>query len=118
MTEYKRLKAKNGRVMYFINGDMVSPKRIPADVLSLLGNNTKLELDILPLDIVEMPKEAVEDPKQSETVSSDRKVCIFTGEPATHEKFLQGVTIGLSDESYRAKTTGQIVAQMKIKNLI
>lgn len=116
MTHYKRVDAKNGRIMYFINGDMASPNRIPKSVIQLLqkNKNTELEFDVDPITQVD---EAVStpEPEKKEPNIIDRKVDIFDGTPATHEKFLDGKTIGLSDENYKTKTVGEIVHQLHLK---
>lgn len=42
-----------------------------------------------------------------------KRVCIFTGEPATRQRLINGQLVWLSEEMYNTKTTGEIVQHLR-----
>lgn len=66
-----------------------------------------------PLPKQESPILAKEVPVEPQLVyTPPERVCIFTGEKATRQRFLNGKTIWLTEEAYEGHTTGEIVEQL------
>lgn len=116
MLKYKYVQAANGRDMYYMNGKMVSKSKIPADILPRLEEGVELQMG---------SQEPVEEQEELETVdgapdhtvklskSEDRDTCIFCGEPATRQRYINQQNAKLCDDDYSSHTTGEIAAQMR-----
>lgn len=111
MTKYKRVDAKNGRTMWFVNGDMTSAQEIPLDVIRDLQSTGTLEIDDGEPTGYQPPERPVKQPPVE-------RICIVDGEPGTHSKYAQGITVYLCDAHYGKTTTGELVALMREKELI
>lgn len=106
MTKYKTVATANGRMMYFMNGKMVSKTAIPASILNNLDPGTEIEIGTTDPEVQTVDQTPV---VESESVQS--KVCIFCQQDATHMRFLNGVTIPLCKEDKESHTSGEIVEQ-------
>lgn len=98
MTKFKKVIAKNGRQLYWANGKMISADNISADILHRLETELEFEVDS---GVQEKP-----------VFTINTKKCIFDGEPATKQKFLNGITIGLCKADYDTKTSGKIAQRI------
>lgn len=104
MTEYKKVIAKNGRVMFYADGKMVSKEYIPVTVKEELKTATVVESETpLSQDHFETPRQV------------DQKTCIICGDPAEHQKFLSGDIIGLCREHYLNTSSGKIAQAVREK---
>ncbi|HET8709267.1 MAG TPA: hypothetical protein VFL85_03215 [Candidatus Saccharimonadales bacterium] len=90
----KRAEAKNGRVLYYVNGKLTSESALPSNV-KLEGTQ---EIDY--------------QPTEADLPHFNSKICVFDDEPATHQKFLLERMVGLCDEHYPLKT-GAVAQEMK-----
>lgn len=114
MTKYKRVETKHGRTMWFVDGDMKSGQEIPEDVIRLLQAPGEMEVDN---EAENIPSRAEATAAPAKAVPAERE-CIVDGNPGTHSKYAQGITVYLCDEHYGNLTTGQIVQLMREKELI
>lgn len=95
---YKQSKGPRGRKLYFAKDKggfkMVAKSSIPEDILATM------ELE-KPID---------------DTLPEFRK-CIFCGELGTERKLINGQGVDVCLEDYYSKTTGEIVEQLRDKEL-
>lgn len=98
MTKFKKVTAKNGRVLFYIDGKMRPEAVIPETILHRLETELEFEIELTN--------------HQVKTVSIDTKKCIFDGHEATRQKFLNGTIVGLCNEDYQTKTSGKIAQRI------
>lgn len=86
---------KTNKNMYYLNGKLVGEQEY--------------------LEAVRLEANGGEKPTTHEQGPGDPKgkTCIFTGEPATRTKYVNGWTIYLSEESFRKYTTGEKYAKLR-----
>ncbi len=106
MVKFKRVDSKNGRTLYFRDGKMLSPKKIPQEILNELAFPGE----------VEVPEEDSEKETRESTEATGQtteRICLFCGQYGNFSKFLNGVTVYLCEDDYRVHTTGEISAEMR-----
>ncbi len=142
MIKYKKVVSKSDRAMYYMNGNLVKKEAIPVSVLNMIETGAEIELPsgdepALSPEILEKEEKIDTSEKRAPQINEqgqilhtqqqmvdenandnpqtppDERVCVFTGEPATRSKFLNGQTIYLSDEAYNTHSSGEIVARAR-----
>lgn len=108
---YEKKTAKNGRVMFYRAGKLISVKEIPEVDRYMLEGLTQEQAEEL-VNSATLPKTIDEDVSIG-TEYKQRKVCIFCKETATTSKFINGNSADLCEEHYYSKTTGEIAAQVR-----
>lgn len=91
MAVYKQSPGPRGRVLWFRDGKMISKKDIPEDVLSTM----------------ELQK-PVDDTKP------EFRKCVFCGQPATEEKWLNGEKQYLCLDDYNTRTSGELAEKLRL----
>lgn len=88
---YKQSKGPRGRWLYFKNGKMISKNSIPEDILFGME-----------------PEKPV-----SDQLPEFRK-CVFCGQPATEEKWLNGEKQYLCLDDYNTRTSGELAEKLRL----
>lgn len=99
MTIYKKVIRKQGSVNYFIDGRYIKMDRwdaLPPEILEMKEGELKIE---------EIP---VPEPVNT-------KVSIISGEPGTHQRYVNGITYWLTKEEYNTMSLGKIAQVAKEK---
>ena len=117
MIKYKLVETANGRTMYFKNGKMVGKSEMPADILPRLSPGVELQMasvgDTEPAQPEQTVDQEPEDNGQSDSQAVGGKECIFCGESATKQRFVNLKIAMLCDGDYSSHTTGEIAAQIR-----
>lgn len=103
MTKFKRVDTSNGRIMYYVDGVLTSKSAMEASALSILTEPMEIELE------TSSDEQTDNDKPNGDT---NLKVCLFDDTEATHQKYLNEVTIGLCDVHY-SLTTGKIAQLLR-----
>lgn len=111
MIKYKLVETANGRIMYFKDGKMVKKSYMPADILPRLQSGVELQMST-PGNLETVDQEP-EDKGQSDSQVVGGKECIFCGEPATKQKFVNLKIAMLCENDYTTHTTGEVAAQIR-----
>lgn len=127
MIKYSMKVAKSGRKMYFKNSKPCAEKNVPASILNQLEDGVSIEVSSdttstapaqpggTPMSAVQ-PDLTVDDQQPEQAQSEEPNVCVFCGEPATRQRYINQQTIRLCDADYDGHTTGEIVEQVnKVK---
>lgn len=95
MAEFKVSKGPRGRSLYFRKDEkgfkMVSKSSVPEDILVTLE-----------------PNKSVDDTKP------EFRKCIFCGQPATEEKWLNGDKHYLCFDDYQSRTSGELAEKLRL----
>lgn len=112
MIKYKHAVAKNGRPMYFKNGQPIAKKNIPKTVLQNLEPDTTISVSSGEGGTPQKPVDTQPNNEQESNQSKDSK-CIFCRKPATRTRFVDLKTAKLCEEDYNNHTTGEVVARLR-----
>lgn len=112
MIKYKYVLTANGRDMYFKNGKMVSKTEIPAEILPRLESGVELQMGS-PVE----NEELTVDQEQVDEAQSEQnelpKGCLFCGEEATRQRYVNQQIVVLCDKDYETHTTGELAEQIR-----
>lgn len=116
MIKYKRVDTKNGKIMYFKNGKMTSPKYVPESIKKQLIGGVEISVSSSEnLPVAEsnlLPKlDQPEEPQEERAILPHK--CIFCDEEATRTRFINLQTIPLCLKDHQNHTTGEIVEQLR-----
>ncbi len=132
MIKYKQVNARNGRTMYYKNGNMVAKTDIPPSILNNLEPGVELSTGtpdprsdavsngasaampaggtVSPGDL---PRQTIDENTANDAELAQDKSCIFCGEPGTRTRYINMATANLCEDDYQTHTTGEIAAQMR-----
>ena len=105
MSTFKRIETSHGRTQYWRDGKLVSKNDIPSSVIQRLQEVESGE------EVQEEMPEAISIDEIKSTKSNPNP-CIFTGQPATHTRYVNGQSVGLSEHAYYNYTVGEIAARI------
>lgn len=104
MTIYKKVLRKEGSINYFKDGKYIKLdkiKTLPQEVLNMEPGELKIEA----------PK--------PEPIKPKGRFSIMSGEPATHQRYVNGKVYDLTQAEYNTCTLGQILqSATKIESII
>lgn len=101
---YEKKTDKRGRVLYFKDKKMVSVNSIPEDA-AIIDRDFGLTIDhTSQTDKVELG---------ATNLPTEDRTCIFTGEPGTHQRYVNGQLVWLNEEMYATKTLGEVAQQLR-----
>lgn len=118
MTKYKRIDAKNGRPMFYIDGTLASIKDVPDFIQTRLEEGVELEISNGKAPETVVPEEQEQVQSEEPKTVIDDKFCFIDGEPSTHKRFLQLVVVGLCAKHYHELNSGKTVQLMREMNII
>lgn len=111
---YTKRTAKNGRVLYFLNGKLVSQNSIPEDAAV---QDLDYEVKDLELPVVEIETETVDpDISTNDTFNQEPSAgCVACGARSEFQRFVNLRNVDLCKEHYDTLTLGEIVQVLREK---
>lgn len=91
---------------------LIAKKKIPEDELRKLYSSKMDSLDDLNIETLD---EGSGQSGQLEGALPESKDCIFCGHYGTSSKFVNMKKVPLCDEDYQTHTTGEVIAQLRLK---